>query len=85
MSFSKTFYPFLVLVQPRKTYPDMTKNVDWRVKNQNKHTINLYESFMIWHNLSIWTPCINTASFSVYKNKIIHLENILRYASLMKI
>ena len=34
----------LVLVQPRKTHPDMTKNVDWDVKNQinpkiffNKH------------------------------------------------
>ena len=26
----------LVLVQPRKTHPDMTENVDWDVKNQNK-------------------------------------------------
>ena len=37
---------FLVLVQPRKTHPDMTKNVDWDVKNQinpkiffNKHLL----------------------------------------------
>ena len=31
----------LVLVQPRKTRPDIIKNIDWDVKNQIKQTINL--------------------------------------------
>ena len=37
MSLSKTLYPLLGTVQHRKTCFDMTKIVDWDVKNQ-KHT-----------------------------------------------
>ena len=37
VSLSKTLILCLVLVQPKKTHPDMTeKNVDWDIKNQIK-------------------------------------------------
>ena len=38
MSLVKTLYPLLSTVQPRKIHPDMTKNIDWDIKNQIDQT-----------------------------------------------
>ena len=39
VSLSKSIYPCLVLVQPRKAGPNITENfVDWDVKYQNKQS-----------------------------------------------
>ena len=35
---ARHIYPCLVLVQPKKTCPSMTKIVDWDIKNQTKQT-----------------------------------------------
>ena len=41
--------PCLVLVQPKKTCPNMTKIVDWDLKNQIKQTKETADSIRIYH------------------------------------
>ena len=74
MSLSKTLILCLVLVQPRKTRPDMTeKNVDWDIKNQTKQSNTvvevysidlictntfLYQNFVSLYNITIVDCCV---------------------------
>ena len=47
-SLSKTIYPSLVLVQPRKTHPCLIKDCWWDVKNQIKQNQTKNQSWFIY-------------------------------------
>ena len=54
MSLARHIHPCLVLVEPKKTCPNITKTVDWNVKNQIKQTKETADSIRIYHEYEDW-------------------------------